>query len=417
LLLAVAACTTGGRTGPDGGTHGDVRPTARAIGALMSKAPVTTLGDARAAGLLSTHRIGRPARVVGSGRARTVYFSPPATIRVWRRALDGSTASCSGRVDVIPFEDYVKGVLPHEWIPSWQDASLQAGAIAIRTYAASWVASGGKYTCADLDDTTASQVYKDDRNTRASAAVDATAGVYVVRAGELVFAEYSAENGDPTADGVAEPLCTGQTVNGHGRGACQWGTQRWALSGKDADWIVLHYYPGAQLVGQVPALAATLTNEVHQAAMVSGDTMTVSLSYSNDGSQTWQPSDILIGTTDPRDRDSLFAGPDWPTPARPATLAAAVQPAATGTFTWTMTAPEVDTSTVFTERFALVAADGTWFGPADDAVTWAITVTPRPGGAAPAGCGGCGAGGDGAGAIACAILAGGALRRRRRARS
>src|SRR5262245_6948777 len=28
---------------------------------------------------------------------------PPATIRVWRRGLDGSTASCSGRVDVIPF--------------------------------------------------------------------------------------------------------------------------------------------------------------------------------------------------------------------------------------------------------------------------------------------------------------------------
>src|SRR5687767_2129442 len=46
-------------------------------------------------------------------------WQPPSTIRVWRRGLDGSTASCSGRVDVIAFETYVKGVLPHEWIRSW----------------------------------------------------------------------------------------------------------------------------------------------------------------------------------------------------------------------------------------------------------------------------------------------------------
>ncbi|MCE9573343.1 MAG: hypothetical protein K8W52_09315 [Deltaproteobacteria bacterium] len=414
-LLLIAACA-GGRSGPDASDRVDVRPTARALGGLVGKQPVTTLGDARAAGILPARRIARTGRKVSSGAPRTVYFSPPTSIRVWRRALDGSTASCSGRVDVIPFEDYVKGVLPHEWIPSWQEASLQAGAIAIRSYAASWVAAGGKYTCADLDDTTASQVYKDDRNARASAAVDATSGVYVVRAGELVVAEYSAENGNPTADGVDEPLCDGQTVNGHGRGTCQWGTQRWAQAGKTADWIVLHYYPGAELVGQVPPLAASLTADVHEATMVSGDTMAVSLTYRNDGTLAWQPGEVSIGTTDPRDRDSAFASPDWASGSRPATVAAAVDPATTGTFAWTMTAPEVTSATVFTERFALVAADGTWFGPADDAVTWTITVTPRPGGPAAGGCDGCGAGGDGAGAIACAILGASALRRRRRSR-
>src|SRR5215204_6341224 len=31
-------------------------------------------------------------------------WQPPTTIRVWRRGLDHSTASCSGRVDVIAFE-------------------------------------------------------------------------------------------------------------------------------------------------------------------------------------------------------------------------------------------------------------------------------------------------------------------------
>jgi hypothetical protein len=173
-------------------------------------------------------------------------WSPPATIRVWRRALDGSTASCSGRVDVIPFEQYVKGVLPHEWIRSWHTESLRAGAVAIRTYAASWIASGGKYTCADLDDTTASQVYRDEFFAVTNAAVDATAATYVMKNSAPVFAEYSAENGNPTATGVSEPLCAGQARNGHGRGTCQWGSQRWASqSAKDHKWILEHYYPGA----------------------------------------------------------------------------------------------------------------------------------------------------------------------------
>lgn len=173
-------------------------------------------------------------------------WSPPTSIRVWRRALDGSTASCSGRVDVIPFEQYVKGVLPHEWIRSWHTESLRAGAVAIRTYAASWVASGGKYTCADLDDTTASQVYRDEFFAVTNAAVDFTASTYVIKNSAPVFAEYSAENGNPTATGISEPLCAGQTRNGHGRGTCQWGSQRWASqSAKDHKWILEHYYPGA----------------------------------------------------------------------------------------------------------------------------------------------------------------------------
>lgn len=182
-------------------------------------------------------------------RSPLSVISPPETIRVWRRAVDGSTSSCDGRVDVIPFEQYVKGVLPAEWVPTWQPASLQAGAVAIRTYAAWWVAAGGKYLCSDVDDTTASQVYKDKTTPLTSAAVDATAGLYVVdAAGDLVFAEYSAENSDPTEFGVVEPYCTGQPRNGHGRGLCQWGSQRWVVNElRSFDWIVLHYYPGSAI--------------------------------------------------------------------------------------------------------------------------------------------------------------------------
>jgi hypothetical protein len=174
----------------------------------------------------------------------------PATIRVWRRSKGGSS-SCSGQVDVFPLEEYVKGVLPHEWIPSWEVESLRAGAIAIRSYASAWVAKGGKYTCADLCDTTYSQVYKDTRNAKASSAVDDTRGKVVVEAGKVVFAEYSAENSDPTKFGVSDPPCAGKTLFGHGRGMCQWGSQRWALQGKAHRWIAEHYYPNSQVVDTV----------------------------------------------------------------------------------------------------------------------------------------------------------------------
>lgn len=175
-------------------------------------------------------------------------WTPPTTIRVWRRGLDGSTSSCSGRVDVLSLERYVKGVLPHEWIRSWHAESLRAGAIAIRTYAASWIKNGGKYTCADLDDTTASQVYKDETFAVTNTAVDATANTFVMKNGVPVFAEYSAENGHPTATGISDPPCAGKARFGHGRGTCQWGSQRWALQAKSHGWILAHYYPGASVV-------------------------------------------------------------------------------------------------------------------------------------------------------------------------
>jgi hypothetical protein len=147
---------------------------------------------------------------------------------------------------VIPLERYVRGVLPHEWIRSWHGESLRAGAVAIRTYAASWVGRGGKYTCADLDDTTASQVYRDEFFAVTDAAVQATANKFVMKSGQPVFAEYSAENGHPTATGISDSVCAGRARNGHGRGTCQWGSQRWASQqAKSHTWILQHYYPGA----------------------------------------------------------------------------------------------------------------------------------------------------------------------------
>jgi len=177
----------------------------------------------------------------------------PKTIRVWRKSLGGSD-SCTGQVDVLPLETYVKGVLPHEWISSWKQESLRSGAVAIRTYATAWILKGGKYNCADLCDTTSSQVYKDSTLPVTNQAVDDTAGQILVTGSSVVFAEYSAENGDPTKTGVSDPVCAGKTLYGHGRGMCQWGSQRWALQGKSYTWIAPHYYPGATLWSAVSTL-------------------------------------------------------------------------------------------------------------------------------------------------------------------
>lgn len=203
----------------------------------------------------------------------------PETIRVWRSggtplqptAANGwADRSCDPAAVVIelPREEYVKGVIPHEWFPSWHPEALRAGAIAARTYAVNWSARGGRWDCADVDDGTVTQVYRDDRAATTDEAVDATAGVVVVRSGMLISTEYSAENADPTEFGVDEPTCTGTTRHGHGRGMCQWGTHRWASGicanppcdfgafgsdGKDHRWMVEHYYPGATIVGGRPA--------------------------------------------------------------------------------------------------------------------------------------------------------------------
>jgi len=178
------------------------------------------------------------------------FTGPPTKIKVWRRS-QGGTHSCNGPYYNLSMEDYIKGVLPHEWISSWNKESLRAGAVAIRSYASYWVNKGGKYTCADLCDTTYSQVYKPATKPVTNQAVDDTKHQVMIKGGAIPSTEYSAENSTyPKWYGVKvddSATCAGKKLFGHGRGMCQWGSQRWALKGKGYAGIVAHYYPGATL--------------------------------------------------------------------------------------------------------------------------------------------------------------------------
>ncbi len=185
------------------------------------------------------------------------FTNPPKTIKLWRRSKlanpkAGKSCDPGNVIQVIPMEQYVKGVLPHEWIYSWHSESLKAGAVAIRTYASYFVSKGGKYTCADLCDTTYSQVYKDANKPKTNQAVDDTKGQLMIKNNKLVSTEYSDKNTQyPTWGGKTvndTTTCAGESKYGHGRGMCQWGSSRWAAKqGKGYSWIVHHYYPGATL--------------------------------------------------------------------------------------------------------------------------------------------------------------------------
>jgi hypothetical protein len=218
----------------------------------------------------------------------SVAASSPATVRVPRtiRVLYTNV------VFYETMEGYCRHVLPNEWIASWGgytggSNSLQAGAVALRTYAIGFVnqPSAANY---DICATTACQVYNPTvSNSRTDAAVNQTAGYVMVSSSGNIsrgLTEYSSENnqlgmacGDgftaPTGGCLYDPVCAGEPEFGHGRGMCQWGSVKWATGLKfpgndfsnttlsngqprrDWTWIVQHYYPNLILARGAPLLS------------------------------------------------------------------------------------------------------------------------------------------------------------------
>ncbi|MGX4199911.1 SpoIID/LytB domain-containing protein [Bacillus sp. JK74] len=89
----------------------------------------------------------------------------------------------------IPFEDYLKGVLPNEMPGSWPTEALKAQAVAARTYS---IGKMGQ----TVADTTAFQVYGGySWYPNATAAVNGTKGKVLTYSGRLIDATYSSSNG------------------------------------------------------------------------------------------------------------------------------------------------------------------------------------------------------------------------------
>ncbi|MEO7659385.1 MAG: carboxypeptidase regulatory-like domain-containing protein [Pyrinomonadaceae bacterium] len=177
----------------------------------------------------------------------------PANIRVGSNCPTRSTCST---FQTYSLDTYVRLGLDDEWIASWNANSLKAGAIAFRSYAVYHIYHPltANY---DICNTTSCQVMDPtDSHVNTDNATAQTTGSIVVDStrNNSFFAEYSAENNNGgCTDGftgnnvlwpcLSDPVDTGQTFFGHGRGMCQWGSQRWSINqGKDFVWIVNHYY-------------------------------------------------------------------------------------------------------------------------------------------------------------------------------
>lgn len=178
-----------------------------------------------------------PAAAQGPNVANAVtscsgYYSdvaPPSTIRILRTS-DSTMVTRDCRT-------YVKEVLPNEWIPSWNESSLQAGAMAVRNFGWWWVNNGPNgYVngqCYDVRDDTGSQVWLQNSSTSTTnAAVDAIwSASRATRndgSGSKIFPTYY-KAGNPNEvcgqwNGVAAP---GNDMSQNGSQTCAVGGQKW----------------------------------------------------------------------------------------------------------------------------------------------------------------------------------------------
>jgi hypothetical protein len=214
-----------------------------------------------------------------------------STIRVPRniRVLEQNGTT----IDYVSLDYYCKHVLPAEWIAGWAaytggSNSLNAGAVALRTYAIGYI-NNPKTSTYDICATTSCQVYGTTTSSYSDTAVNFTANYVEINSSGTIpsgLTEYSAEDNslanscgdgftEPSTTGpvcLYDPVCAGEARNGHGRGMCQWGTAKWAtglkfpgnstsdhstLNGyprRDWLWICQHYYPTLTLVKGAPLM-------------------------------------------------------------------------------------------------------------------------------------------------------------------
>lgn len=255
----------------------------------------------------------------------------PKYIRVGRNCT--SRTNCT-RVEVYTLDTYVKGVLPHEWYACWGNVaggmdSLRAGAVAARSYGVSFVFSPATSNY-DICDSTSCQVFSEGQSSNTNAAVDQTTRyVLLTSAGNIARSEYSAENNNSGCGNgfsgtgsswpcISDPVCTGFSSNGHGRGLCQWGSARWAtgrrLSSSQActsaaplhgygtkNWqqILEHYYgpAGYQLVQGATAVINSVTPDPNPARTGSLTTFQYNLTSTHEYNLILGASISPAGTT------------------------------------------------------------------------------------------------------------------------
>lgn len=101
-----------------------------------------------------------------------------------------------------------------------------------------------------------------------------------------------------------------------------------------------------------------------------GESFEGTIEFRNEGSETWVPGEVFLGTTEPRDAESPIAAADWVSPSRAATVDASTPPGAVGVFRFSVQAPSAPGE--YPQFFNLVRESVAWFsdggGPVDDII-------------------------------------------------
>ncbi len=159
----------------------------------------------------------------------------PAYIRVRVTGYAHCDLSRPYEVRWVDFRQYLKHVLPNEWPASWARESLRAGAIAVKMYAWSLIARGGKWRDADVYDSTCDQVYRPSiAYASTNAAVDDTLHWRLTRDNRL-FATYYRAYASQCPDSLAG-TCLGQ-----------WDSKARADSGQLYPQILSEFYTNTRL--------------------------------------------------------------------------------------------------------------------------------------------------------------------------
>ncbi len=174
----------------------------------------------------------------------------PPTIRVWENG-----PGQNGQVNIVDFKFYAKHVLPREWDALWNDQSLPAGAMAVKSYAWWHATHTHKHVfpgpeCYDVDAGETHQVFNpflEDEFT--NAAVDATWDFYMIERsslhGDIVQAFYKAGyKNPPPPQAPADWDACGEWNNGGapGNDMSQWGSHSCAQAGMPWYQILTIYY-------------------------------------------------------------------------------------------------------------------------------------------------------------------------------
>ena len=104
-------------------------------------------------------------------------------------------------VNVVPMQDYIKGVIPYEMNADWEIEALKAQALCARSYAFNNINKHKKYGF-DLCKTVDCQVYNGTSRTNANSdkAVDETFGEFISYGGQIATGFFYSSNGGATED-------------------------------------------------------------------------------------------------------------------------------------------------------------------------------------------------------------------------